>query len=75
MDGDPLAKAMDRIRLIGRLFFITCWPRIEMCGASSFMRNFLVEVFTVVKVNLDLFKGKIAGKRSKCSLALIIGPE
>jgi hypothetical protein len=22
MDGDPLAKAMDRIRLIGRLFFI-----------------------------------------------------
>ena len=52
------------IRLIGRLFFTTCWPRIEMCGASSFMRNFLVEVFTVVKVNLDLFKGKIAGKRA-----------
>ena len=35
-----------------------------MCGASSFMRNFLVEVFAVVKVNLDLFKGKIAGKRA-----------
>jgi hypothetical protein len=35
-----------------------------MCGASSFMRNFLVEVFVEVKVNLDLFKGKIAGKRS-----------
>ena len=35
-----------------------------MCGASSFMRKFLVEVFTVVKVNLDLFKGKIAGKRA-----------
>ena len=54
----------DRIRLIGRLFFTTCWPRIEMCGASSFMRNFLVEVFVEVKVNLDLFKGKIAGKRA-----------
>ena len=36
-----------------------------MCGASSFMRNFLVEVFAKVKVNLDLFKGKIAGKRAK----------
>ena len=35
-----------------------------MCGASSFIHNFLVEVFTEVKVNLDLFKGKIAGKRS-----------
>ena len=29
-----------------------------MCGASSIMRNFLVEVFAVVKVNLFLFKGK-----------------
>jgi len=28
------------------------------------MRSFLVEVFTVIKVNLDLFKGKIAGKRA-----------
>ena len=35
-----------------------------MCGVSSFMPNFLVEVFTVVKVNLILFKGKIAGKRA-----------
>ena len=35
-----------------------------MCGASSFMRNFLVEVFTVVKANLDLFEGKIAVKRA-----------
>jgi hypothetical protein len=35
-----------------------------MCGASSFMRNFLVEVFAKAKVNLDLFKGKIAGKRA-----------
>jgi hypothetical protein len=35
-----------------------------MCGASSFMRDFLVEVFVEVKVNLDLFKGKIAGKRA-----------
>ena len=62
MDGDPSQE--DRIRLIGRLLFTTCWPRIEMCGASSFMRNFLVEVFVEVKVNLDLFKGKIAGKRA-----------
>jgi hypothetical protein len=28
------------------------------------MRNFLVEVFAVVKVNLLLFKGKIAGMRA-----------
>ena len=35
-----------------------------MCGASSIMRNFLVEVFAVVKVNLLLFKGKIAGMRA-----------
>jgi len=35
-----------------------------MCGASSIMRDFLVEVFAVVKVNLLLFKGKIAGKRA-----------
>ena len=35
-----------------------------MCGASSSMRNFLVEVFVEVKVNLYLFKGKIAGKRA-----------
>jgi len=35
-----------------------------MCGASSFMRNFLVEVFVEVKVNLDLFKGNFAGKRA-----------
>ena len=35
-----------------------------MCGASSTMRNFLVEVFAVVKVNLLLFKGKIAGMRA-----------
>ena len=57
-------SAYDIFRLIGPLFFTTCWPRIEMCGASSFMRSFLVEVFTVIKVNLDLFKGKIAGKRA-----------
>ena len=62
MDGDPSQE--DRIRLIGRLFFTTCWPRIEMCGAGSFMRNILVEVFVEVKVNLDLFKGKIAGRRA-----------
>jgi hypothetical protein len=36
-----------------------------MCGASSIMRNFLVEVFAVVKVNLLLFKGKIAGMRAE----------
>ena len=53
-----------RIRLTGRLFLKPCWPRIEMCGASSIMRNFLVEVFAVVKVNLLLFKGKIAGMRA-----------
>ena len=35
-----------------------------MCGASSIKREFLVEVFVVVKVNLELFKGKIAGKRA-----------
>jgi hypothetical protein len=35
-----------------------------MCGASFFMRIFLVEVFAKVKVNLDLLKGKIAGKRA-----------
>jgi hypothetical protein len=35
-----------------------------MCGACAFMRNFLVEVFAGVKVNLGLFKGKIAGKRA-----------
>ena len=35
-----------------------------MCGASSIMRNFLVEVFAVVKVNLRLFKGKFAGMRA-----------
>ncbi len=35
-----------------------------MCGASSFMRNFFVEVFAKVKVNLDLFKGKTAGTRA-----------
>ena len=35
-----------------------------MCGACAFMRNFLVEVFAGVKVNLELFKGKIAGKRA-----------
>jgi len=41
-----------------------CEPRIEMCGACAFVRNFLVEVFAAVKVNLGLFKGKIAGKRA-----------
>ncbi len=35
-----------------------------MCGASSIMCNFLVEVFAVVKVNLLLFKGRIAGMRA-----------
>ncbi len=35
-----------------------------MCGASAIMRNFLVEVFVVVKVNLLLFKGKFAGMRA-----------
>jgi len=35
-----------------------------MCGASSIMRNFLVEVFAVAKVNLLLFKGKFAGMRA-----------
>ena len=35
-----------------------------MCGASSIMRKFLVEVFAVVKVNLLLFKGKFAGMRA-----------
>jgi len=35
-----------------------------MCGACAFVRNFLVEVFAAVKVNLGLFKGKIAGKRA-----------
>ena len=65
MDGDPNSlTGDDRIRLIGRLFLTPCWPRIEMCGASSIMRNFLVEVFAVVKVNLLLFKGKIAGMRA-----------
>jgi len=31
MDGDPLAKAMDRIRLIGRLFFIFTLSRMKLC--------------------------------------------
>jgi hypothetical protein len=53
--------------LIGRLFLTMCWPRIEMCGACSFMRNFLVEVFAKVKVNLDLFKGNSAGKIHRLS--------
>jgi hypothetical protein len=35
-----------------------------MRGASSIMRNFLVEVFAVVKINLLLFKGNIAGMRA-----------
>jgi hypothetical protein len=35
-----------------------------MCGASAVKREFLVEVFVVVKANLELFKGKIAGKRA-----------
>lgn len=35
-----------------------------MCGAYAFMRNFLVDVFAEVKVILELFKGKIAGKRA-----------
>ena len=28
------------------------------------MRNILIEVFAAVEVNLELFKGKIAGKRA-----------
>jgi hypothetical protein len=43
-----------------------------MCGASSIMRNFLVEVFAAVKVILGLFKGKFAGKRASLRARVII---
>jgi hypothetical protein len=46
MDGDPFAKAMDRIRLIGRLFFIYIAVmlrevEIERGGFVNFSQNIL----------------------------------
>jgi hypothetical protein len=42
-----------------------------MSGASSTLRNFLVEVFVVVKVDLLIFKGKIAGMRATLRTYLV----
>ncbi len=42
-----------------------------MCGASSTMRDFLVEVFAVVKVDLLIVKGKIAGMRATLRTYLV----
>jgi hypothetical protein len=45
MDGDPLAKAMDRIRLIGRLFFIFTLSRMKLCEMSmSFYLNACIQL-------------------------------
>jgi hypothetical protein len=41
-----------------------CRPLIEICGANAIMRNFLIEVIVVVKVDLESFKDKIAGKQA-----------
>jgi len=43
MDGGPLAKAMDRIRLIGRLFFLNLQPPVAPVARVLFLLRFIDE--------------------------------
>ena len=45
MDGDPFAKAMDRIRLIGRLFFLLGGRRLKLRSLLLFLLFTLLQNF------------------------------